>query len=335
MSTVENLIPWTILDTMSNFNFQAIKVFLTYSQVGFLTKEDVYYTITERFPAKRFLIAEENHADGGRHLHAFFHFKTKVRTKCQDCFDIFDGVTQFHPNIKPVGRMKRDEEKVLEYCQKDDPAPLTDIASVPTWGKMREMAETAEEYLGYVEQYFPRDAAMNWDKLKSYANQQFQSDDPMTIREYELPERAKESSARPHLATLTDDGKSTVIYGPAGCGKTTTVLDIAPKPCLLVTHLDGLKRLKKEHKSIVFDDLDFKHLPPHTQKFLVDREQTREIHARYCNAIIPHGMRKFFTSNDYPFLDDDSEDAKAIERRVTRINLFSLINGCNAPNYGQ
>lgn len=120
-----------------------------------------------------------------------------------------------------------------------------------------------------------------------------------------------------------DSLKSLVLLGPPGCGKTNWAKKHAIKPALFVSHLDRLKDLKVgTHKSIIFDDLDFKHLPRTTQIHLVDRENPRDIHIRYRVAHIPAGIQKIFTCNEEPFIRDD-----AVKRRTT----WKFINPINDP----
>lgn len=117
--------------------------------------------------------------------------------------------------------------------------------------------------------------------------------------------------------------KSLVIQGPPGCGKTNWAKIHAKKPALFVSHLDRLKDFRIGiHKSIIFDDLDFQHLPRTSQIHLVDRENPRDIHIRYAVAHIPAGVQKIFTCNHEPFIRDD-----AIRRRVD----FKLIDPINRP----
>jgi len=119
------------------------------------------------------------------------------------------------------------------------------------------------------------------------------------------------------------DKRSLIIQGPAGCGKTNWAKLNCDKPALFVSHLDRLKDLKPDyHKSIIFDDLDFKHLPRTSQIHLVDRENPRDIHIRYRVAHIPSGIQKIFTSNEEPFIRDD-----AIKRRTK----WMIINPLNNP----
>lgn len=305
---------------MKSFRFAAKQVFLTYAQCGELTKEDVLFTISERYAVAKYSLGEETHKDEGRHIHAYFEFKRKLDVKSADCFDVNEGDEQYHPNIKNVSRGRANVEKVLEYISKEDLTPLTNIEPNLTWAEIREEAKTANEYLTLVEKYYPRDAALAWDRLESYAQKRYNTTDPNTIEDFE-PHEGWECPT--DLLNLEfEDRKSIVIVGPAGCGKTTWAKKVALKPILFISHMDGLRKLDATHKSIIFDDMDFKHYPLQAQKHLLDQENPREIHIRYRTAVIPAGMQKIFTANSYPFFDErEDEHFKAIRRRMQLVEL--------------
>jgi hypothetical protein len=117
------------------------------------------------------------------------------------------------------------------------------------------------------------------------------------------------------LATELVEGKSTVLIGPSGIGKTTWAKKNAPKPCLFVSHLDVLRKFRAGyHKSIIFDDMKFTHFPVQSQIHLVDWQDVRQIHCRYGCATIPANTTKVFLCNEVVFTDHP-----AIERRVISI----------------
>lgn len=114
---------------------------------------------------------------------------------------------------------------------------------------------------------------------------------------------------------LVFHGRSVVVLGPSGIGKTEYVLAHFKTP-LFVTHTDDLQKLTEQHDGIVFDDMSFLHLPREAQIHLVDVAFTRSIHCRYMNAVIPKGVIRVFTANHPIFLDDP-----AINRRVDVVHV--------------
>lgn len=106
-----------------------------------------------------------------------------------------------------------------------------------------------------------------------------------------------------------EDPISHVILGDAGCGKTQFALAHFEN-ALMVSHMDDLLNFNEDNDGIVFDDMDFKHMPRTAQIHILDWDNTRSIHCRYRTATIPKHTKKIFTCNEYPFVFD-----AAIKRR--------------------
>lgn len=113
---------------------------------------------------------------------------------------------------------------------------------------------------------------------------------------------------------------SCIIYGPSNTGKTQYALSNFNNP-LFVTHMDTLGEfIPGVHDGIIFDDMEFNHLPRTAQIQLVDAAQGRHVHIRYARAWIPAGTRKIFTTNQEHgaiFTIDD----KAIRRRLLMLEV--------------
>lgn len=116
-----------------------------------------------------------------------------------------------------------------------------------------------------------------------------------------------------------DSMKSWILQGDPGTGKTQYALSHFACP-LLVSHMDDLREFAPDtHDGIVFDDMDFKHLPRSTQIFLADCALDRTLHCRYQNAMIPRGTKKIFTTNEENTCFDISDGA--IKRRVNILRV--------------
>lgn len=121
--------------------------------------------------------------------------------------------------------------------------------------------------------------------------------------------------------------KALILIGDSGVGKTTWAKTNIPKPCLFVTHIDELRCFRENfHKSILFDDVSFKHYPIQAQIHLVDFFDPRTIHVRYATAKIPAGTIKFYTCNEDPL----DLQHPAIKRRTKVIRIIEPIgfNNC-------
>lgn len=120
-----------------------------------------------------------------------------------------------------------------------------------------------------------------------------------------------------------DLSKSIIIWGDSGARKTSYVISRWPKICM-VSHMDDLLNFKPdEHDGILFDDMDFQHIPRTAQIHLVDQTFDRSIHIRYTTVTIPKNTLKVFTTNNANgmiFLDDP-----AINRRIVKHHIITRL----------
>lgn len=137
-----------------------------------------------------------------------------------------------------------------------------------------------------------------------------------TVAEYKLEDFQS-------FSVLPPDFHSVIMWGEAGVGKTQFALaHFTDKPALFVTHMDDLGKFDPEHHGgIVFDDMSFDHLPRGAQINILDWDQDRSIHIRYCTAHIPKHTRKIFTTNIQNgaiFLQNDP----ALQRRYVTKHIY-------------
>lgn len=243
---------------------------------------------------------EQAPTTGTLHIQGYLYLKNPTT---------FNGARGLLPTGSHI-EVARDPEAAIRYCSKED----TRIAGPIEHGKrpvLRGQGILSIARSLSREQFL--DHCIDARIPKGYYDEALRligdSSNSITETENSLLERVQN---RLKYFTLPEEGhKSIVLQGGSGTGKTSWAKHQAPKPALFVTHMDDLKKLTNEHKSIIFDDMDFKHFPRTAQIHLVDRFDTRSIHIRYGTATIPAGIVKIFTCNEYPFLEDD-----AIKRRV-------------------
>lgn len=118
------------------------------------------------------IVARENHADGGTHLHLFCDFGRKFRSRRADVFDV-DG---YHPNIE---RSKRNPRKGALYATKDGeivagglavpdlPTSLVSAAQDP--GSTLICAESQREFFELAEDICPWDLITKFGSMHAYA----------------------------------------------------------------------------------------------------------------------------------------------------------------------
>jgi len=295
------------------FRVQAKRYFLTYPQCA-LSKDVLARRIESLADVERMVICEEKHEDGSPHLHAVVEFKSKFSSRNARVFDL-EG---HHPNIQTVKTWLA----VVAYVKK-----AGDWEEYGNWDQI-EISETrGRTFTGNL---YEKAAELSSDEFfefcrinnipYSYANRAYQHRPSIfTLNNSEATEDVK-SRMWPVLQALEnpqDDFRSVCIIGPSGCGKTTWAKLNAEQPMLFVRHVDCLKKLGPQHKSIIFDDMCFKHFPRVAQIHIADRYEPTVVHIRYNVVEIPAGLPRYFLGNYYMF-DPDEE---AVNRRLVRYNI--------------
>jgi hypothetical protein len=259
------------------------------------------------------VLGREQHKDGQWHFHAGIQFDKPWRTKDARTFDV-EGI---HPSIEPAKNFSR----WIAYCKKESvfveygTPKSTEKTLRVTPEELLILAKTMnkQEFLSYCSVHKYSYAKEIWDNEHRT--------DHCTLTD-KTPVVGTYNTNISQLDTIWDRTKTLLLVGDSGIGKTTWCKINMPKPCLMVTHLDDLKRFEPgTHRSILFDDVSVKHLPDTSQIHLVDHENPRSIHIRYGVARIPAGIVKAFTCNTIPVnLDMDAIARRCQFIKVTKIN---------------
>jgi len=94
-----------------NHNNRAKTWFVTLPQCGDLTKEDYLLEIQQRYDVVEYVVAEERHETGERHLHAYF----KLAKRISFGPNIFDYELLYRGNYQ----VPRGVKQVIQYITKD------------------------------------------------------------------------------------------------------------------------------------------------------------------------------------------------------------------------
>lgn len=172
------------LDTaMPSFACNARHFLITYSQCGDLSEWSVLDLFTEL--GAECIIAREEHADLGLHLHVFVDFGRKFRSRKTDIFDV-DGR---HPNIQ---RSWGTPEKGYDYAIKDGDIVAGGLerpdgihGSGKTFDLWSQIAGAADrgEFWRLCEELDPKSMCCSFGQLQKFADWRF-ADIPA---EYESP----------------------------------------------------------------------------------------------------------------------------------------------------
>lgn len=248
------------------------------------------------------LLSEEQHQDGNKHFHALLQHKKKMHIRNAQYFDLLGH----HPNIQATKNI----QAWKNYIKKDG-----DWLEYPTSQSLFDICKdfSIQQWI----EYCVKEKIQSWYCTKIWD----MCHKPVANTILERPEVFQCDA----LKQFTYDGwnyRSLVLYGESGCGKTNWAKSHMALPSLFVTHMDVLSTFDPTfHKSIIFDDLSFMHMPRESQIHIVDTYDPRAIHCRYKCAHIPAQIPKVFTANNRIFLDDP-----AINRRINvqRINGYQI-----------
>lgn len=298
-----------------SFRWNTRTLYLTYSQCS-LPKEEVYSQLAHILEWKcangieKYLVAEEKHQDGGDHLHVFLMLSKRLQSRNSRLLDL-EGIEgeAYHPNVETK---VRSPARVIRYCKKDGNFITNlsfEIKSDP-WKEMMEAASAGgiAEARSLIAQARTRDSII-------YATQI----DRALIAVLRATPPDLENLSMDHFSCPIpewDVRKTLIIQGASGLGKTCLAKLLLPG-ALFCSHVDALKSFSPGvHSGIIFDDLEFKHLPRTTQIHLTDYQDDRDIHCRHSNAFVPRFTSKIMTTNlkHWDILNTNEE---AIHRRTT------------------
>jgi len=278
------------------FRIQAKNFSITYPQADFSLEDGLTYLRNKRFVDAlpvHVIICSETHADGTLHRHAFVKYARKINLRNERFFD-FGGR---HPNIQATTNVNA----WINYIKEDGSFLEWTSDAVAAQDHLFERARTMPEESYYEQaraERIPFGYAQHaWSTVNNDAERLTFHRDPNDEFNFAFNRPLSEF---PLARNLTN-----VIVGPTGCGKTLFLCRHLEKPMLLISHIDDLKYLNpRVHKSILFDDMSFDHMPVTAQIHLCDRNLPRSIHRRYGTTLIPVSMQVAVSCNTRPFVWD-------------------------------
>ncbi len=157
------------------FQFDNKKVFLTYSQVGERSLDDVFNhlrRLREPEQPRYLVVARERHGDGGFHFHAVIDFGKRFRSRDARVFD-FDGI---HPNISAI-RTTREYDNKVTYTKKD--GEFKELGTHEQaesrghkqqhWIDLIDGSENRDDFMAKAKTVAPRDFILQNDKFEAFA----------------------------------------------------------------------------------------------------------------------------------------------------------------------
>lgn len=294
---------------MVSFRVQGTHFSLTWPQSNFPINECLEFLRDLRIGAGSVveaIVCSETHESGELHRHGYVRFNRRVDLRDPNKFD-FSGRhanVQRTQNVPAWKNYIREDGDYVEWGTTGEELQnnlfewARGLPAEAYWERCR----NANVPFGY--------ARHAWDTVTSEQNAITMAADPNPDLNIVLPRALEELEFSNELTNI--------VVGPTGCGKTVICLRRMTKPILFVTHVDQLRHFSPNlHRSILFDDMSFSHLPLQAQIHLVDRALPRSIHRRYGTTLIPPGIQVTITCNERPVMYDPP-----INRRIIYTDLF-------------
>lgn len=314
--------------TPGDFKLESQQIMITYSQCDIEPSEFLpfFEKVVEEWGLDTYIIAQESHKDGGKHIHAYLKLKRKPhKNNASKLFD-YKG---FHPNFSGC----RSWKATIKYVTKDgkyihnlDEEQLrkiilenTKVGEIYERCYKKTIEESVEAGMKELETTKTfRDLVVHGESIERSLKRLRRDDNNVTYKMEDFKPLQFEWNRR----------KTLVMTGPSDTGKTSLALAMLPR-CLFVSDLDSLRDYNSgKYEGIVFDDMAFNPDPVtgrggltrEQQIALFDMDQPRQIKCRYNNAKIPANTPKIVTSNlhidNICFFTDD-----AIKKRVQHVEI--------------
>lgn len=241
------------------------------------------------------------------HLQGYVEFSTRLR---------LPQVKRLLGNRVHLESRRGTAEEAAIYCKKDGDSEEFGVISAPSPGRRTDLETVVQEIRSGTtlrELWSNHTSTMiRYSKGIRQAMMEL-----MPIQEH----AGFDLDSFPFHPLIFQQNRSVIIWGQSGARKTSYVTSRFPRICM-VSHMDDLLNFKPdEHDGILFDDMDFKHIPRTAQIHLVDVDFDRSIHIRYTTVTIPKHTLKIFTTNEDNgdiFLNDP-----AINRRIQKIHIIT------------
>ncbi len=260
---------------------------------------------------KVWFIAEETHADGGKHFHAYLKYDRNVNTHNAFYFDHLG----YHPNWTGVRQKLGGVSGWIRYLLKEDEHPLTSYTSDDikaflegkSGKRNRDTAfhealdlDTADLAYVHLLTVEPAHTITNSERIMKGLEDAYNR--KITSRAFVYPGPIRIPDGwNPATHSL-------LIFGDAGLGKTQWAKSYASiygrADCLFVRHVQDLALLKPTHGTIIFDDLDFSKFSDGQCKNITDVGEQCSVRILYKCARIPPGTVRIFTANHEHIFED-------------------------------
>lgn len=252
----------------STFRLQSKHLFLTYPQCN-LDKQDVLDQLRTkllRYNPIYILVGREKHESGDPHLHSYVHLGLRPDIRSSTFLDLTSTEVVFHGNYQAARR----PVSTIAYCEKEGDTieyGSRDGDSRPCgWGSLITSATTADEFQQLVLQHYPRDAVLNSDRIRAFANEHYgrrqHTDYQPEFTSFTIPTPLQQWLDET-FTTAQSRPVSLCLIGNSRLGKTEWARSLGTH--MYFCGMINLDEWDDNAKYMVMDDFDWKFVPSKKQ----------------------------------------------------------------------
>ena len=321
-------------ENLKTFRLSGKHLFLTYSKIN-VKKENVLKQLEEFFGQnmEKYLISEEEHDDGEKHIHVYIKLKIRCDIKGWKKLDIVDDEGEKkHGNYQTCRSFK----KVIPYVSKNKNI-LTNMnlddngREINIWKELYEKAKKQEMALTIADiaEASPRVALLDFKKIKNSLEELRRYNKKTEVKVYDIESFHKIEELKNYEEKMGE--KTLYLSGDTGSGKTEFIKAFYDKKLggignvLRITNKEGLSKLaEKEYKGLILDDVDLREFTGEELLNLTDVKNNANQRVLYKNVEIEAGMPRAILTNksfEEAFSGIPIRQLEALIRRCINIDL--------------
>lgn len=297
----------------STFRIYAKKLLLTYSQVNpEMTHEHLLEQLKHKLPFDdiQYVIAREQHQDGGIHYHVILAHFDKFQIRHSNQLDIqFENQT-FHGSYTSIRRL----HSAVSYACKENHY-ITNFENLSN-GRLL----TAKEFIIQevknkgIEQalidYYDRApnqaiAGLSIQALNKHFKEIERLKLTLQLETVETPFTLDSFKVQPELAEwMNKPNKTLVLVGSSGIGKTQfckAYVKHNKLKTLMISHKEDFRRLNTSYDAIIIDDANIHELEETQLLSIIDNQADKTIRVLYDSVIKKAGLIQLIAMNQSEF----------------------------------
>lgn len=328
----------------NKFRLSSKKIFLTYSQIDKNIKhQDILECLQKKLLIGEYLIALENHQDGGLHAHILLLLKKRCDIRDANFLNLEYNSFAFHGNYQAAKQIKA----LIAYIIKEDMNYITNMGFIVHENRLIEPEEQAlheakrigiDQALKNYKDKYPERAINKLTALRNTIKTSQDIDNKInkkineiTLKDFDLNKLDRYDELKQWLES--EFKRSLLISGKSGTGKSLLAKAIMKElniNYLRATHYEGLKNLEDNHQGFILDDAKLSTLDEPLLINLIDTQDRNDIRLLHQTKSKKENLVQIFTINEVKHIVKNL--LPAISRRMLVLDVQQPIINITVTN---